>query len=110
MLENLQTWWANHSTTDIVWLSVGLLGQLMFSLRWITQWWVSEKQKQTVVPESFWYMSFFGGLMVLAYGIYKIDPVIILGQFGLFIYARNLLFILRAKQQNAEIPQFEKKN
>lgn len=101
MLENIQSWWASHTTTDIVWLTIGLTGQAMFSLRWITQWLISEKHKKTVVPESFWYMSFFGGLMVLAYGIYKIDPVIILGQFGLFIYARNLLFIMRSKQNAA---------
>lgn len=110
MLENMQSWWASHSTTDIVWLAIGLIGQAMFSLRWITQWWASEKSKMTVVPESFWYMSFFGGLMVLAYGIYKIDPVIILGQFGLFIYARNLLFIMRARQQGDPIPDFKSKS
>lgn len=98
MLENVQNWWASHTVTDLVWLAIGLTGQAMFSLRWIAQWLMSEKAKRTVVPEMFWYMSFFGGLLVLSYGIYKIDPVIILGQFGLFIYARNLLFIMRAKQ------------
>jgi lipid-A-disaccharide synthase-like uncharacterized protein len=98
VLENIQNWWASHSPTDIVWLTIGLIGQAMFSVRWIAQWIASEKMKQSTVPESFWYLSFTGGLMVLCYGIYKIDPVIILGQFGLFIYARNLLFIMKSKQ------------
>ena len=34
---------------------------------------------------------------MLAYGIYKREPVIILGQFGIFIYARNIYFLLRNK-------------
>jgi lipid-A-disaccharide synthase-like uncharacterized protein len=38
-------------------------------------------------------------LLVLAYGFYRADPVIILGQFGVFIYARNIYFLLRSKTE-----------
>jgi lipid-A-disaccharide synthase-like uncharacterized protein len=45
----------------------------------------------------FWYFSVGGGLMLLAYAIYRQDPVFILGQgAGLLVYARNLYFIRRA--------------
>jgi lipid-A-disaccharide synthase-like uncharacterized protein len=45
---------------------------------------------------SFWYFSLSGGVIVLAYGIHRVDPVIIIGQLpGTFVYARNLMLIRR---------------
>ena len=52
--------------------------------------------RKSVVPNQFWYFSVGGGLTLLAYAIYRRDPVFILGQAaGLFVYARNLYFIHR---------------
>jgi len=83
--------------TDHLWLGLGLLGQAFFSARFLVQWIASERRKQSVVPVHFWYLSLGGGLMLLAYAIYRKDPVFILGQgAGLFVYARNLYFIRRA--------------
>ncbi len=98
----LGAWWNAMTPVDLVWLGVGMLGQLMFTARWFIQWIASEKAKRSIVPETFWYFSFVGGLMVLAYGVYKADPVIILGQFGVFIYGRNLYFLLQQKRQAAK--------
>ena len=95
-------WWNAMTPLDVIWLSVGMVGQLMFTARWFIQWIASEKARRSIVPETFWYFSFVGGLMVLAYGIYKGDPVIILGQFGVFIYGRNLYFLLQQKRMAAE--------
>jgi lipid-A-disaccharide synthase-like uncharacterized protein len=84
-------------TTDQVWLGIGLLGQAMFSARFLVQWIASERRKQSVIPTPFWYFSIGGGLTLLAYAIYRMDPVFILGQgAGIFIYARNLYFIRQA--------------
>ena len=48
---------------------------------------------------AFWYFSLLGGATLLAYAIYKEDPVFIVGQgAGLLIYARNLYFIGRAER------------
>jgi lipid-A-disaccharide synthase-like uncharacterized protein len=86
-------------TTDQVWLGVGLLGQGLFSARFLVQWIASERQRKSVVPRPFWYFSIGGGLTLLAYAIYRLDPVFILGQgAGLFVYARNLYFIHRPRQ------------
>jgi lipid-A-disaccharide synthase-like uncharacterized protein len=86
-------------TTDQVWLAVGLLGQAMFSARFLVQWIASERRKESVVPTPFWYFSIGGGLTLFAYAVYRMDPVFILGQgAGVFIYARNLYFI-RARRQ-----------
>lgn len=94
----LAAWWNAMTPLDVIWLTVGMLGQLMFTARWFIQWIASEKARRSIVPETFWYFSFVGGLMVLAYGIYRADPVIILGQFGVFIYGRNLYFLLQQKR------------
>ena len=43
--------------------------------------------------------SFFGGLLLLAYAVYRADPVFILGQAtGLAIYSRNIYFIWLGKR------------
>jgi lipid-A-disaccharide synthase-like uncharacterized protein len=84
-------------TTEQLWLSIGLLGQALFSARFVVQWIASERRKQSIVPRAFWYFSVGGGLTMLAYAIYRRDPVFILGQgAGLVVYARNLWLILRA--------------
>ena len=46
-----------------------------------------------------------GGATLLAYAIYKEDPVFIVGQgAGLLIYSRNLYFIRRAGGAVLEVP------
>ncbi|MEM7749687.1 MAG: lipid-A-disaccharide synthase N-terminal domain-containing protein [Pseudomonadota bacterium] len=95
----LAAWWAGTSTTEMVWLTIGFTAQLMFSMRFILQWIASERAKQSIVPEVFWYFSFAGGTMLFAYAIYRVDPVFIMGQgTGLLIYARNIHFIWKDKQ------------
>ena len=95
----LAAWWAGTSTTEMVWLGIGFAAQLMFSMRFILQWIASERAKQSIVPEVFWYFSFAGGAMLFAYAIYRVDPVFILGQgTGLLIYARNIHFIWQGKR------------
>jgi len=84
-------------TTDHVWLAIGLIGQGLFSARFLVQWLASERRKRSVIPTGFWYFSIGGGVSLLAYAIYRRDPVFILGQgAGLFVYARNLWFIHKA--------------
>lgn len=85
-------------SNEMIWLVVGLLGQAIFSARFIVQWLVSEKVKRSVIPVAFWYLSLLGGVTLLLYSIYKKDPVFILGQStGVFIYTRNLFLIQRER-------------
>jgi lipid-A-disaccharide synthase-like uncharacterized protein len=86
-------------TADHIWLAVGLLGQLLFASRFVIQWYKSEIVGRSVIPVSFWYCSVGGGVVLLAYAIYKMDPVFITGQgMGLFVYARNLYLIHRERR------------
>lgn len=87
-------------STDLIWIGVGLLGQCLFMARFIVQWIHSEKHGKSLIPVSFWYLSLLGGLVVLAYGLHKLDPVIILGQLpGTIVYTRNLMLIKRNQSQ-----------
>ena len=81
-----------------MWLIIGFIGQALFFMRFLVQWIASERKGESVIPTPFWYFSLAGGLTLLAYAIYKQDPVFILGQSaGTFIYIRNLVLIFRKK-------------
>ena len=83
---------------NYLWLGIGLIGQAIFSARFIVQWLISEKEKKSIIPVAFWHLSLFGGIMLLLYSIHKQDPVFILGQStGVLIYVRNLYLIHRER-------------
>jgi lipid-A-disaccharide synthase-like uncharacterized protein len=92
----LAAWWTSTTPAHKLVSVIGITGQLMFSLRWIQQWLASERAGSPTVPASFWYYSLMGGLMVLFYGLYFLDPVVILAQFGVLVYARNIYLMHRA--------------
>jgi len=78
------------------WTVLGFAAQGLFSARFLIQWIASERLGKSVVPRAFWYFSIGGGLTLLFYALWRRDPVFILGQgAGLFVYARNLYFVLR---------------
>jgi lipid-A-disaccharide synthase-like uncharacterized protein len=85
-----------------LWLTIGFLGQAIFTARFLVQWIVSERKRDSVVPVAFWWLSLLGGLTLLSYATYRRDPVIILGQaMGLAVYARNLMLVGKAKRRAA---------
>ena len=88
----------NLSTTEILFLCIGFVGQGIFASRFIVQWIYSEKKGESTIPIIFWYLSIVGGICLLIYAIFRKDPVIILGQsFGILVYTRNLILIYRKK-------------
>jgi lipid-A-disaccharide synthase-like uncharacterized protein len=81
---------------------IGYFAQVMFAMRFVVQWIASERAGRSVVPTAFWVFSIGGGVMLLGYAIWRRDPVFILGQaFGVFVYLRNLQFVLRGGGQGA---------
>lgn len=89
----------------VLWVSIGLLGQLLFTGRMIIQWLVSEKEHRSVVPPIFWYLSLIGATMLLAYFIWRKDLVGILGQAtGFFIYIRNVYLIHSNRRARRNAP------
>tara|TARA_B100000700_G_scaffold326377_1_gene437747 strand:+ start:1462 stop:1758 length:297 start_codon:yes stop_codon:yes gene_type:complete len=88
------------STNEIVFLTIGFVGQGLFASRFIVQWIYSEKKGVSAIPIIFWYLSILGGIGLLIYAIFRKDPVIITGQlFGIFIYLRNLILIYKKKNE-----------
>lgn len=89
------TSWAN-----MIWVSVGMAGQAAFSGRMLIQWMVSEKRRESVVPQLFWWLSLFGGVLLFAYFVWRQDVVAMLGQSsGIVIYGRNLRLIYKQKRR-----------
>jgi lipid-A-disaccharide synthase-like uncharacterized protein len=81
---------------------VGYVAQAMFAMRFVVQWIASERVGRSVVPTAFWVFSIGGGLMLLGYALYRKDPVFIIGQaFGVFVYLRNLQFVIRSGGRGA---------
>ena len=87
------------SPWGLAWVTVGLLGQVLFTGRMMVQWLASEKKQESVVPPVFWWMSLFGSTMLLIYFLWRVDAIGILGQaFGWFVYGHNLWLIYRPHQ------------
>ncbi len=86
--------------SETIWMSIGFFGQALFSARFLVQWLKSERERKSVFPIAFWYFSIAGGLTLLAYAVHRQDPVFIVGQgTGLFIYLRNLYFIIHQPEK-----------
>lgn len=89
-------------TGQTVWLGIGFLGQALFSARFVIQWLASERMRRSVVPHAFWWFSLAGGVTLLAYALWRGDPVFVLGQgLGLFVYRHNLMLIRRHRRTAA---------
>lgn len=83
------------------WKIVGWAGNIIFFSRFFVQWYVTEKRKQVVVPNSFWWLSLIGSSCLLAYGIWRRDSVFIFAYAFTWIpYIRNLVISRRAVRQS----------
>jgi lipid-A-disaccharide synthase-like uncharacterized protein len=84
------------------WVLLGFAAQAFFTARFAVQWLASERVGKSVIPIAFWWCSIGGGLLLLIYALDRRDPVFILGQgFGVFVYLRNLQFVLRERRKAA---------
>lgn len=93
-------WLKITSWASLAWVAIGFGGQLAFSGRMLVQWFVSEKERRSTVPEAFWWMSLIGGVMLFAYFAWRQDLVGVIGQTsGLVIYARNIRLIYKHRRR-----------
>jgi lipid-A-disaccharide synthase-like uncharacterized protein len=83
------------------WVALGFVAQGFFTMRFLVQWIASERARKSVIPVAFWFFSIGGGVLLLAYALYRRDPVFIAGQaFGLLVYIRNLYFVILTGRQS----------
>ncbi|TVQ81254.1 MAG: lipid A biosynthesis protein [Phycisphaeraceae bacterium] len=95
-LFNITTW------GSLVWIGVGLGGQIAFFGRMAIQWVISERERRSVVPPLFWYLSLVGGIALFLYFAWRQDVVGVLGQTtGVVIYARNIRLIAKQRRRDA---------
>lgn len=85
------------------WKIIGWLGNLIFSSRFLVQWYVTEKKKRVVVPQAFWWLSLTGSLVFLCYSIHQRDSVFIFAYAFTWIpYIRNLIIHRRHKEAHVD--------
>ncbi|MFH1000708.1 MAG: lipid-A-disaccharide synthase N-terminal domain-containing protein, partial [Bacteroidota bacterium] len=81
------------------WIIFGFAAQFVFFMRFVVQWWVSEKKKESVIPIAFWYLSLIGTFMILIYSIRQKDIVFTTASvLNSLIYIRNLILINAKKK------------
>ena len=84
----------NQDFIPIWLLALGIVSQLIFTLRFIIQWIISEKNKFSQLPNTFWILSLVGSVLILIYSIFRKDPILFIGHaFGIIIYCRNLIIL-----------------
>ncbi len=86
----------NFNYTDLFML-LGMVGQLLLNFRYFYQWYFSEKANESLLPLGFWIISAAASIMVVVYGFYRDDIVLLVAQSaGLIAYARNIYLHLRS--------------
>jgi lipid-A-disaccharide synthase-like uncharacterized protein len=88
---------SNSDLTNPI-IAIGAVGQLMLNLRFVYQWYYSEKQSDSVLPLGFWVISSIASIMILSYASYRLDPVLLVAQgMGIVAYLRNIFIHIRPR-------------
>jgi lipid-A-disaccharide synthase-like uncharacterized protein len=95
----LDNFWQHLNGGINYWTVLGLTGNLMFTSRFVVQWYVSERLKKSVIPGNFWRLSFIGGVINLVYAVHIGAIPFILGSIlPPVIAARNLMLIAKNRR------------
>jgi len=72
----------------------GFLSSIAFGLRFLVQWWASERKQKSVVPKLFWYLSLSGNLLLMFHSLIQVHfPMYILQSQHIILAWRNLNFM-----------------
>ena len=75
-------------------MALGIIAQILFTLRFIYQWIYSERRKESLLPLGFWVLSLAGSSLIFTYALFRLDPVLLLGHgSGLIAYSRNIYIL-----------------
>lgn len=86
----------NKEHIPILLMILGVIAQVLFTLRFVYQWIYSERKKESMLPMGFWIMSFAGSSLIFIYAIFRKDPVLFLAHLsGLIAYSRNIYILKR---------------
>lgn len=75
-------------------MTLGIISQVLFTLRFVYQWVYSERRKESMLPMGFWLLSFIGSFLIFIYAIFRRDPVLFLAHLsGMVAYSRNIYIL-----------------
>ena len=88
-----------HNSQVPLWLLIfGSAGQFIFTIRFIYQWYYSYRRHASYLPVGFWIISLIGSGIIVSYGVFRLDPVLIIGQsVGFITYTRNIMLGIKKK-------------
>ncbi|MDP6424550.1 MAG: lipid-A-disaccharide synthase N-terminal domain-containing protein [Planctomycetota bacterium] len=79
-------------------LVAGVIGQAIWSTRWLLQWWLSERSGASHLPVVFWWLSFVGAWLNIAYASQLDTWVYVVGFMpSWFVPMRNLMLERRRR-------------
>ncbi|MBD3250332.1 MAG: hypothetical protein GF381_02065 [Candidatus Pacebacteria bacterium] len=82
------------------WTFWGFFAQTFFFLRFVIQWYFSEKKGQIVVPHIFWIFSLIGSSMIMIYAYVRQDLVFLISGFlQIALFARNLFISANSEKK-----------
>ena len=116
LMDVLQQWiWYQGHFLGIewhVWKVIGWMGNLAFTARFLVQWYATERRREVVVPEAFWWLSIAGSWLLLAYAlVHKRDSVFIFANlFNWIPYLRNLVIQRRHRRAHQACPSCSRMN
>jgi lipid-A-disaccharide synthase-like uncharacterized protein len=94
-------------TTGMIWLAIGLAGNVIFGSRFLVQWIASERAGESTVPPCFWYLSIVGSSIFLLYAVHigmtagwslGIPLVLSYGP-NMLPYVRNIMLIRKKRRE-----------
>jgi len=88
--------WAGDNTRLALF---GTFGFLIMATRFIYQWAISERKKESSLPLGFWLLSMLGAGTLFVYGILRQDIVLIASNsINVFLYIRNVMILNKEKE------------
>ena len=83
-----------------LWTVWGLTAQGVFFLSFVVQWIVSEREKKSVIPISFWILRIVASVMLILYVFQRRDIVFLISLFlQILIYSRNISLIKNGSKE-----------
>lgn len=86
------------------WKIIGFVGNAIFFSRFFVQWYATEKKKQVVVPQAFWWLSLIGSVTLLSYGLFYLRDSVVIFAYGFtwIPYIRNIIIHRRHKSAHTD--------
>jgi lipid-A-disaccharide synthase-like uncharacterized protein len=84
------------------WLAVAVVGQSIWSSRFLVQWWIAERSGDGRLTAAFWWVSLAGNGFLLAYALHLGSAVLIAGHLpGPVVQVRNLVLGSHARARKS---------